>query len=311
MVRWSTSWDARGRHASTRAASLAQVPTSGQPAASRARTSSTSRSRGTSTSRQSRSAPGCSSSAGPYRVPPDGRGRPRVAPGDRLVGRALGVDRLADGGPVVGRVGDLDPQHELHAVQPGGQRDRRLGEQPGGLAVVDDARRVLDVPLRAEHQQLGRRPRRQRGQLLRGDRVQPGQPVRAGDGDDAEVRLVDHGAAAATARAARRSGRRSARRRRRRARSPGPRRGGPAAGCCAAGARRAIGGRLDGARRWSSGLVVGEGLDAREAARGVGLHGVAERGDVVRPHELAVDQAVEALAGADVGAGGGARRSRR
>ena len=37
MVRWSTSWDARGRHASTRAASLAQVPTSGQPAASRAR----------------------------------------------------------------------------------------------------------------------------------------------------------------------------------------------------------------------------------------------------------------------------------
>ena len=246
MVRWSTSWDARGRHASTRAASLAQVPTSGQPAASRARTSSTSRSRGTRTSRQSRSAPGCSSSAGPYRVPPARRGRPRVAPGDRLVGRALRVDGLADGGPVVGRVDDLDPQHELHAVQPGGQRDRRLGEQPGGLAVVDDARRVLDVPLRAEHEQLRRGPRRQRGQLLRGDRVQPGQPVGAGDGDDAEVRLVHHRAAAGQR--ALLGGRvavvprdavvgTGAR---------GPRRGGPAAGWRAAAARRAAARGLDG-----------------------------------------------------------------
>ena len=96
MVRWSTSWDARGRHASTRAASLAHVPTSGQPAASRARTSSTSRSRGTSTSRQSRSAPGCSSSAGPYRVPPTAV----VGHGSRQVIGSSGVPSASTGSPI-------------------------------------------------------------------------------------------------------------------------------------------------------------------------------------------------------------------
>ena len=87
------------------------------------------------------------------------------------------------------------------------------------LAVVDQVQVVLDVAVRGQDQRLGARVRRQVVQLLGGQRVQPAQPVRAGDGDDAAVGEVDRAGAARRTCAARAGGRRSARRRRR----PGPR----------------------------------------------------------------------------------------
>src|SRR5659263_395289 len=125
-----------------------------------------------------------------------GRGvRPRVAPGHRFALGTLGVDGLADRSPVGRDVCDLDAQHEAHPVEPRRElrRCRTLGEQPGRLAVVHHAGRMLDVALRAEHEELGRGPRCERRDLLRGDRVQPGEPVRTGDAHDTEVRLVDDG----------------------------------------------------------------------------------------------------------------------
>src|SRR5665647_145468 len=82
-----------------------------------------------------------------------GRGvRPRVAPGHRFALGTLGVDGLADRSPVGRDVCDLDAQHEAHPVEPRRElrRCRTLGEQPGRLAVVHHAGRMLDVALRAE-----------------------------------------------------------------------------------------------------------------------------------------------------------------
>ena len=123
--------------------------------------------------------------------------RPRVAPGQRLTGHGRGPHRLAEHGPVGGDVGDLDPQHEPHRVQPGRQRAGRagLGGDPGGLAVVHEVQVVLDVALGAQHEGLGGHQRREAGEHLGGDRVQPGQPVRSGDRDHAPVGQVDRGQA--------------------------------------------------------------------------------------------------------------------
>jgi len=112
--------------------------------------------------------------------------------GDGAIGFALGAlgsDRLADGRPVGADVRDLDAQHEAHPVEPRRElrRRRTLGQQPGRLAVVHDAGRMLDVPLRAEHEELGRGPRRERRELLGGDRVQPREPVRSRDAHDTEM----------------------------------------------------------------------------------------------------------------------------
>ncbi len=122
------------------------------------------------------------------------RPRPGVPPGGRPVGGALRVERLPEGCPLIGHVGDLDPQHEAHRVEPGDEPGGGLGEQPRRHAVVDDGREVLDMPVRAQDQQLGRAERSETGQLLRGQRVQPAEPVRSGDRDHAEVRLVDDAA---------------------------------------------------------------------------------------------------------------------
>ena len=46
---------------------------------------------------------------------------------------------------------------------------------------------VFDVPVRAQNQRLNDGARRQRLEALRGEAVQPGQPVRAGDADDAAM----------------------------------------------------------------------------------------------------------------------------
>ena len=51
---------------------------------------------------------------------------------------------------------------------------------------------MLDVALRAEDQRLGGLARLEVLQVLGGQAVQPGQPVRAGDPDHAAVRAVHH-----------------------------------------------------------------------------------------------------------------------
>jgi hypothetical protein len=56
---------------------------------------------------------------------------------------------------------DLDPQPEPHAREP--RREvaaRAIDDQPRAFAVVHDGGRVLDVPLRVEHEQLGALPGR-------------------------------------------------------------------------------------------------------------------------------------------------------
>ena len=59
------------------------------------------------------------------------------------------------------------------------------------VAVVDEVQRVLDVALGGQDQRLARLPRRQAEQVLGRQRVQPAEPVGAGDGDDVAVRQVD------------------------------------------------------------------------------------------------------------------------
>ena len=120
--------------------------------------------------------------------------RPGFAPAPRLAGQRLGPGGLADHRPVGADIGDLDAQHEAHRVQP--RRQRRgvagLGGDPGALAVVDEVQDVLDVALGAQDEGLAGLMRAQAGEVLAGDRVQPGQPVRTGHGHHAAVGEVHH-----------------------------------------------------------------------------------------------------------------------
>ena len=104
-----------------------------------------------------------------------GRGR---TPGDGQLGR---------------HVGDLDAHHEPHPVQPGDQLGGLTGLGVGGerLAVVVAVEGVLDVTVRAEHQRARPGAGGERREVLGGQRVQPGQPVRAGDPQHVAVREVD------------------------------------------------------------------------------------------------------------------------
>ena len=54
---------------------------------------------------------------------------------------------------------------------------------------------MLDVSVRREEQRLGRLARREVLEVLRGERVQPAEPVGAADPHDAAVRQVDRGVA--------------------------------------------------------------------------------------------------------------------
>ena len=63
------------------------------------------------------------------------------------------------------------------------------------LAVVDAVEGVLDVALRAEDQRPVGYAGREALEVLGGQRVQPGQPVRPGDAEDAAVREVDEAVA--------------------------------------------------------------------------------------------------------------------
>src|SRR5690606_19864647 len=56
-------------------------------------------------------------------------------------------------------------------------------------------RRVLDASVRVEEEQLAGLPGGEVEEQLGAQRVEPAQPVRPGDGDDAEVREVDDAAA--------------------------------------------------------------------------------------------------------------------
>jgi len=125
------------------------------------------------------------------RVPPQhgvrrGDGQPVGGCGARAEHRVVG-----------GHLGHLHPQHEAHRVEEGHQpaRGGGLGDQPRGRAVVHQRHRVLDVPVRVQEQHLARLPWRQSEQRLRGERVQPGEPVRPAHHRHAQVGEVDDGAA--------------------------------------------------------------------------------------------------------------------
>ena len=124
--------------------------------------------------------------------------RPRVAPGQRLAGHGLGPQRLAEHGPVGGDVGDLDAQHEPHRVQPRRQRRRTV---PGSVVIQvvspssTRCRSCSMWPLGLSTSDSADVSGREAGEHLGGDRVQPGQPVGAGDRHDPAVGQVDGGEA--------------------------------------------------------------------------------------------------------------------
>ena len=177
-----------------RSASVAHVPASVAPAARRASTSASRSPRGTSTSRHGLASParrigGCVGGSAGADV------RPRVHPRDGAPSRGGTADGLANRRPVCGGVGHLDAKHEAHAVEVCGEARGGLGDEPRGLAVVDGRRHVLDAALGAQDHEFGRHARRERRDLLRAERVEPREAVGTRHGDDAEVRLVDDGAA--------------------------------------------------------------------------------------------------------------------
>ena len=204
----------------------------------------------------------------PPRVVPDQRNP--VALGGR---RRQGGRRLAqgsDGGELRRAVEHLDPQHEAHLAQEGEEAGAGSGihQQPGGLAVVEHARRVFDSAARVEQQGLGRDARRDADEPLRGERIQPAEPVGAGD----------------------RRGRRGPRGRRWRGRPPA--RAARRAGCrsAAAVARRRPARSVKGSTNASPGSVDLAGhrgsLDTREPARCVRAQLLAERRDVPGPEQV-------------------------
>jgi hypothetical protein len=90
-------------------------------------------------------------------------------------------------------VGDLDPEHEAHAVEEDGQRRgiRPLDDEPGGLAVVDDVRHVLDVTGRVEEEGLGGGAGLERSSAWLAMECSQLRPVWPRDGEDAAVGQVD------------------------------------------------------------------------------------------------------------------------
>ena len=117
-------------------------------------------------------------------------GRHRVEPGRDIAapGTEHGEHRV-----VLADVGHLDPHHEPHGVEelrerPGGAR---LHVHPHRGAVIGQRQVVFDMPGRAEDEGLRARSGRQPVQVLRGQAVQPAQPVRPGDPQHAAVGPVD------------------------------------------------------------------------------------------------------------------------
>jgi len=128
----------------------------------------------------------------------------QLAPGDDKISLIRSPERhcrfirriLRGGGPhdrehgVVGTdISGLDPEHEPHRL-------KELQQRPGGAGlhvrphrgpVVGQRQLMLDVPVRGQDECLGGVAGCQLVQALRGDAVQPGQPVRPGNPDDAAM----------------------------------------------------------------------------------------------------------------------------
>ncbi|MPM34153.1 hypothetical protein SDC9_80735 [bioreactor metagenome] len=138
----------------------------------------------------------------PVREPVQRRpGQEQVGAAQRVVRTAGDQGRRETGGVLDGpdhrhlgrTIGDLHPAEEPHPVQ---ERDQvtdpaGLRVAPQHLAVVDEEQRVVDVPGGVEEQCGGAAVRCQRGEVLGGDGVQPGQPVRSRDGEHPAVGQVD------------------------------------------------------------------------------------------------------------------------
>lgn len=71
-----------------------------------------------------------------------------------------------------------------------------FGDEPGGVAVVDDCSTVFEVSFGGHDQEFGGGAWGEGGEFLGCDGVQPGAPVWACDGDDVEVGLVHDGLSA-------------------------------------------------------------------------------------------------------------------
>ncbi len=160
MVRWSVSSPNRGRPSAIRSASSAHTPATG-PASTEA----------TSSRATNASTPWATVRTG--------------TPGTAVRRQHHGVRR--------GDVLDLDLRPEPHPVQELHQRPSGAGLDvgPDRLPVVDQVERVLDVAVRRQQQRLGRHAGLEVLDVLRGQRVQPGQPVGAADPDHRAVRQVD------------------------------------------------------------------------------------------------------------------------
>ena len=196
MVRWSVSKPSRGRRASTRSASKAHSPT-GCGAGGRQRGQhAVAPAGGDEQVGGVRPGPGhpAHEAAAVQRLGPQRR-RHRQ-PGLREHGRGLRADER-EHGPVGADVGGLDALEEPHLLQVGEHlgRGARLGVDPDGAAELGELPVLLDVPVRGQHERLGRVAVAERAQVLGGDGVQPAEPVLARDGEDVAVAAVDHAGA--------------------------------------------------------------------------------------------------------------------
>src|SRR5690606_5302191 len=72
---------------------------------------------------------------------------------------------------------------------------RSIRDQPNRRAVFEDSGSMLDTALRVEHEQFGAVTGAQAGHRLRSDRIQPAQPIFAGDLDHQSISERRGGAA--------------------------------------------------------------------------------------------------------------------
>ena len=97
-------------------------------------------------------------------------------------------------GEIASTVGNLHPHEETHPVQPAHGRRRRfwLGVRPERLAVVHAVEDVLDVAVRGKDQGGDAESGRQTFEVLRGERMQPAEPVRTGHRYHSPVGEIDY-----------------------------------------------------------------------------------------------------------------------
>ena len=118
--------------------------------------------------------------------------RPGIGPGP---GDGQGFRQRGDGAEaliVVAEVFDLDAHHEDHLAQEvQGRVGLQVADRPQCFTVVDEPEPALDATVRVENEGFGGHTGRQIVDLLRGDRVQPGQTVGSAQTQHAEVGEVD------------------------------------------------------------------------------------------------------------------------